>query len=141
MNKLKLFYSLAIMMVSSLPLLTCLECYHCDLAANLSCPGWTRCCVVLCMISLTGLCRPPIDSVIAKGDVVGLYTMCVTVTLGDGRMVEQNIYPGETHCQQIFRQAWRMLLNSQWNQVRLHKIYCQNHSSTTTQTQDNLKTT
>ena len=29
---------------------------------------------------------------------VGLYDQCVTVRLADGRIVEQNIYPGETHC-------------------------------------------
>ena len=63
------------------------------------------------------MCRSPIDSVVTKGDLVGLYNQCVTVSLGDGRVVEQNIYPGETHCQPIFKQAWRMLLNSQWNQV------------------------
>ena len=65
------------------------------------------------------LCRSPIDSVVTKGDLVGLYNQCVTVSLGDGRVVEQNIYPGETHCLPIFKQAWRMLLNSQWNQVGL----------------------
>ena len=63
------------------------------------------------------MCRSPIDSVVTKGDLVGLYNQCVTVSLGDGRVVEQNIYPGETHCQSVFKQAWRMLLNSQWNQV------------------------
>ena len=54
---------------------------------------------------------------VTKGDLVGLYNQCVTISLGDGRVVEQNIYPGETHCQQIFSQAWGVLLNSQWNQV------------------------
>ena len=29
---------------------------------------------------------------------VGLYDQCVTVRLADGRIVAQNIYPGETHC-------------------------------------------
>ena len=33
---------LAILMVTYLPLLTSLQCYHCDLAANISCPGWSR---------------------------------------------------------------------------------------------------
>ena len=62
------------------------------------------------------------DSVQHKGDVVGLYNHCVTVRLGDGRVVEQNIYPGQTHCQDIFIQAWTQLLNSQWNQV-MHKLF------------------
>merc|ERR1719219_389160 len=60
--------------------------------------------------------RPPIDSVKTKLDVVGLFNHCVTVQLADGRIIEQNIYPGSTHCQEIFIQAWTMLLNSQWNQ-------------------------
>merc|ERR1712223_1272260 len=46
----------------------------------------------------------------------GLFNHCVTVKLEDGRIIEQNIYPGSTHCQEIFIQAWTMLLNSQWNQ-------------------------
>ena len=29
---------------------------------------------------------------------MGLYDQCVTVRLADGRIIEQNIYPGETHC-------------------------------------------
>ena len=61
--------------------------------------------------------RSPVDSVVTKGDLVGLYDQCVTVILGDGRMVEQNIYPGETHCQPVFKRAWQALLNSRWNQV------------------------
>ena len=61
--------------------------------------------------------RAPIDSVKTKLDVVGLFNHCVTVKLEDGRIIEQNIYPGSTHCQEIFIQAWTMLLNSQWNQV------------------------
>ena len=52
-----------------------------------------------------------------KLDVVGLFNHCVTVKLADGRIIEQNIYPGSTHCQEIFIQSWTMLLNSQWNQV------------------------
>ena len=72
-----------------------------------------------CSVSVLTVCscRSPIDSVVTKGDLVGLYNQCVTVSLGDGRVVEQNIYPGETHCQPIFIQSWKMLLNSQWNQV------------------------
>ena len=35
-------------------------------------------------------------------DQVGLYDQCVTVRLADGRIVEQNIYPGETHCKYGF---------------------------------------
>ena len=61
--------------------------------------------------------RPPIDSVKTKLDVVGLFNHCVTVKLADGTIIEQNIYPGSTHCQEIFLQSWKMLLNSQWNQV------------------------
>ena len=61
--------------------------------------------------------RPPIDSVKTKLDVVGLFNHCVTVKLADGSIIEQNIYPGSTHCQEIFLQSWKMLLNSQWNQV------------------------
>merc|ERR1711988_174724 len=78
-----------------------LQCYYCDTARNVSCPGWER---------------PPIDSVKTKLDVVGLFNHCVTVKLADGRIIEQNIYPGSTHCQEIFLQSWTMLLNSQWNQ-------------------------
>ena len=48
---------------------------------------------------------------------MGLFNHCVTVKLADGRIIEQNIYPGSTHCQEIFLQSWTMLLNSQWNQV------------------------
>ena len=53
----------------------------------------------------------------SKLDAVGLFNHCVTVKLADGRVIEQNIYPGSTHCQEIFIQSWSMLLNSQWNQV------------------------
>ena len=61
--------------------------------------------------------RPPIDSVETKLDIVGLFNHCVTVKLADGSIIEQNIYPGSTHCQEIFLQSWKLLLNSQWNQV------------------------
>ena len=42
----------------------------------------------------------PHDDVDDDADInqVGLYDQCVTVRLADGRIVEQNIYPGETHC-------------------------------------------
>ena len=73
-------------------------------------PKDNKCC-------LTPHPRPPIDSVETKQDVVGLFNHCVTVKLADGRIIEQNIYPGSTHCQEIFIQSWTMLLNSQWNQV------------------------
>ena len=61
--------------------------------------------------------RPPIDSLETKLDIVGLFNHCVTVKLADGSIIEQNIYPGSTHCQEIFLQSWKLLLNSQWNQV------------------------
>jgi len=78
-----------------------LKCFHCDLAKNITCPGWDR---------------APIDSALNLGDLVGLYDQCVTVRLADGRIVAQNIYPGETHCKPIFLQSWQLLLNNQWNQ-------------------------
>lgn len=78
-----------------------LKCFHCDLAKNITCPGWDR---------------APIDSALNLGDLVGLYDQCVTVRLADGRIIEQNIYPGETHCKPIFLQSWQLLLNNQWNQ-------------------------
>ena len=33
---------LGFLMVASFPLVRSLQCYHCDLAANISCPGWSR---------------------------------------------------------------------------------------------------
>ena len=54
---------------------------------------------------------------LTKGDLVGLYSQCVLVTLEDGQVVEQNIYPRDTHCRPIFIKAWTKLLNTQWNQV------------------------
>ena len=102
-----------------LTFLTSLQCYHCDRTANVSRPGERR---LLnpgnAKCEYLNVCRSPIDSVVTKGDLVGLYNQCVTVSLGDLRVVEQNIYPGETHCQHMFIQAWKKLLNSQWNQVR-----------------------
>ena len=68
--------------------------------------------------------RPPIDSVETKLDIVGLFNHCVTVKLADGSIIEQNIYPGSTHCQEIFLQSWKLLLNSQWNQVSQF-IWCE----------------
>ena len=38
--------------------------------------------------------RPVVDSVADLGDTVGLFTHCVTVTLGDGTIVKQEILPG-----------------------------------------------
>merc|ERR1712156_1004292 len=73
-----------ILVVLQISHLEALQCYHCDTAANVSCPGWER---------------PPIDSVKTKLDVVGLFNHCVTVKLADGRIIEQNIYPGSTHSQ------------------------------------------
>ena len=50
----KMLYSLALITITCIPLLTSLQCYHCDLAANISCPGWSRyeiyhsCIAILC---------------------------------------------------------------------------------------------
>ena len=56
------------------------------------------------------------------GDNTGLYTHCVTVQLGDGRIVHQGAYPGETHCAPTFLEAWKQFLNAKWNQVMRIKI-------------------
>ena len=58
-----------------------------------------------------------VDTEVDLGDKVGLYTHCVTVELGDGRIVHQGAYPGTTHCAPTFIDAWSQLLNAQWNQV------------------------
>ena len=111
--------SLAVVLLVSLPeLRSSLQCYHCNAAQNISCPGWERWKYIppLLCDNISPF-RPPIDSVKTKLDVVGLFNHCVTVKLADGRIIEQNIYPGSTHCQEIFIQSWTMLLNSQWNQV------------------------
>lgn len=78
-----------------------LSCYRCDVKHNLSCPGWTR---------------DPVDTVKDLGDNNGLYTHCVTVTLKDGTIVEQNPYPGNTHCKDKFVESWQYLLNQEYNQ-------------------------
>ena len=57
-----------------------------------------------------------------KGDVCGLYSMCVIITLGDGSVVEQNIYPGDTHCHPVFLQEWTRLLTNQWDQVHNKRV-------------------
>ena len=57
------------------------------------------------------------------GDRVGLYTHCVTVVLGDGRVVHQGAYPGETHCAPTFMDAWAALLNAKWNQVNTSTLH------------------
>ena len=61
------------------------------------------------------------DTVKDLGDVVGFYTQCVSVILGDGRIIRQGAYPGETHCDPTFKDAWAQLLNAQWNQVEFLK--------------------
>lgn len=92
---------LVLVSLMQLSIVTSLKCYHCDVASNITCPGYDR---------------PPIDSLETKLDIVGLFNHCVTVKLADGSIIEQNIYPGSTHCQEIFLQSWKLLLNSQWNQ-------------------------
>ena len=60
-----------------------------------------------------------------KKDKVGLYNQCVTVKLVEGGdIIEQNIYPWETHCQPIFLQAWQSLLKFQLGQVRNKACKC-----------------
>ena len=41
------------------------------------------------------------DPAIRQGDLLGLYSQCVTVSVLGG-LLEQNIYPGETHCHPVF---------------------------------------
>ena len=110
---------LVVLLITLPGLISSLQCYYCDTARNVSCPGWERCATnYKPSLGISVLVyRPPIDSVKTKLDVVGLFNHCVTVKLADGRIIEQNIYPGSTHCQEIFLQSWTMLLNSQWNQV------------------------
>jgi len=67
--------------------------------------------------------RSAVDTVEDLGDVVGFYTQCVSVVLGDGRIVRQGAYPGETHCDPTFKDAWAQLLNAQWNQVQSVKLF------------------
>jgi len=78
-----------------------LKCYGCDEEKNQTCPGWSR-----------GV----VDTVADLGDQLGLYTHCVTVELGDGRIVNQGPYPGDTHCAPTFLDAWAQHLNAKWNQ-------------------------
>ena len=46
-----------------------------------------------------------------------LLNHCVTIVVGEDRVVEQSIMPGSTHCAKIFLESWQILLNSKWNQV------------------------
>eukprot|EP00090_Calanus_glacialis_P008557 TRINITY_DN16900_c0_g1_i1.p1 TRINITY_DN16900_c0_g1~~TRINITY_DN16900_c0_g1_i1.p1 ORF type:complete len:150 (+),score=34.80 TRINITY_DN16900_c0_g1_i1:46-495(+) len=80
-----------------------IKCFTCNKVENITCPGWKR---------------PLVDSVADLGDTSGLYTHCVTITMGEekGKVVEQSIMPGSTHCSSIFLESWEMLLNSKWNQ-------------------------
>ena len=63
--------------------------------------------------------RAPIDSVKDKQDVVGFYSHCVTLKFSNGTVFKQDIYPGSTHCQEIFLQSWKALLDSEWKQVNV----------------------
>lgn len=60
------------------------------------------------------------DSETELGDSNNLLTSCVTIVVGEEerRVVEQSIMPGSTHCTKIFLEAWEILLNAKWNQVR-----------------------
>ena len=57
------------------------------------------------------------------GDKGGtLLDSCVSIIVGGskdvrGKIVQQNIMPGHTHCTDIFIQSWELLLNAKWNQV------------------------
>ena len=74
-------------------------------------------------------CREAVDTEVDLGDQVGLYTHCVTVELGDGRIVHQGPYPGHTHCAPTFLDAWEQLLNAQWNQVlQISVVWCRRRS-------------
>ena len=59
------------------------------------------------------------DSETELGDSNNLLSHCVTVVVGEDRVVEQSIMPGSTHCSKIFLESWQILLNSKWNQVRV----------------------
>ena len=89
-----------ILVVLQISKLEALQCYHCDTASNITCPGWQR---------------PPIDTVSLTWSVDPPLYHCVTVKLADGTIIKQNIYPSN-HCQEIFIKQWKMLLHSQWNQ-------------------------
>ena len=97
---LRMMILVVILVVLQISKLEAIQCYHCDTAANITCPGWQR---------------PPIDSV--KLDRVSWVTVrrCVTVKLADGTIIKQNIYPS-FYCQEKFIKQWKMLLYSQWNQ-------------------------
>ena len=64
--------------------------------------------------------RSLVDSETELGDSNNLLTSCVTIVVGEEkrRVVEQSIMPGSTHCTKIFLEAWEILLNAKWNQVR-----------------------
>ena len=44
---------------------------------------------------------------------------CVTIVVGEDRVVEQSIMPT---CSEVFLESWKALLNSKWNQVEHFKI-------------------
>ena len=52
---------------------------------------------------------------ILQGDLVGLYTSCVRVSLETGEVVEQNIVPATTHCHPVFVREWTRLLQIRYN--------------------------
>ena len=96
-----------------------LQCYYCDTINNVSCPAGDR---HIHTDGLQGILtdikeifksssdfplqpgqifRTPVDPAIRQGDLLGLYSQCVTVSVLGG-LLEQNIYPGETHCHPVF---------------------------------------
>ena len=59
------------------------------------------------------------DPAVRHGDVSGMFDACVMVTLETGVVLEQNIYPRDTHCHQVFIREWSRLLALQHNMVIL----------------------
>ena len=48
-------------------------------------------------------------------------THCVTIVVGEDRVVQQSIMNGFTSCSEIFLETWKTLLSSKWNQVEHFK--------------------
>ena len=98
---LRMMILVVILVVLQISKLEAIQCYHCDTAANITCPGWQR---------------PPVDTVSLTWSVDPPLYHCVTVKLADGgTIVGQNICPS-FYCQERFIKSWKMLLHSQWNQ-------------------------
>ena len=61
--------------------------------------------------------RQPLDPEVRHGDLIGLLDTCVIISLANGSIIQQNIYPGYPHCQPKFLQHWSQLLSRLWAMV------------------------